>query len=70
QFAFYADFRNNGLERVAYTADRLQHPEQRAAILDLLQAADLASPTSSGLNRIRKSPNGSSGRYASSIDSR
>ena len=31
----------NGLERVAYTADRLQHPEQRAAILDLLQAADL-----------------------------
>ena len=31
----------NGLERVAYTADRLRHPEQRAAILDLLQAADL-----------------------------
>lgn len=31
----------NGLERVAYTADRLQHPEQRAMILDLLQAADL-----------------------------
>ena len=32
---------DNGLERIAYTAERLQDPEQRAAILDLLQAADL-----------------------------
>ena len=31
----------NGLERVAYTAERLQYPEERAAILNLLQAADL-----------------------------
>ena len=31
----------NGLARLAYTADRLQHPEHGAAILDLLQAADL-----------------------------
>ena len=31
----------NVLERIAYTADRLQHPEQRAAILNLLRAADL-----------------------------
>ena len=32
---------DNGLERIAYTAERLQYPEQRAAILNLLQAADL-----------------------------
>ena len=32
---------DNGLERVAYTAECLQNPEQRAAILNLLQAADL-----------------------------
>ena len=31
----------NGLARLAYTADHLQHPEHRAAILDLLRAADL-----------------------------
>ncbi len=31
----------NGVERVAYTADRLRDPGERAAILDLLQAADL-----------------------------
>lgn len=32
---------DNGLERIAYTAECLQDPEQRAAILNLLQAADL-----------------------------
>ena len=32
---------DNGLERIAYTAERLQYPEQQAAILNLLQAADL-----------------------------
>ncbi len=32
---------DNGLERIAFTAERLQDPEQRAAILNLLQAADL-----------------------------